>query len=187
MVLWTFVKWVFNCCLVLKFFSQISHMCSIILLQIIQKCQFLLSQKSFGILKKFQMIRNYFFLLFFFRVNTIGVSQKITKIQELVQFVWESQLWLNYAWVQSQVNRFIKIKTNYVNKQLTLIYFYLLFLYSVLCRLWCSRLLFCSMWSHGLRQNRQILVRSANSLWNLRVPVNVPFLCCSLIRNTGLC
>ena len=129
-------------------------------------------------------IKDYYFL---FRVNTIGVSQKITKIQELVQFVWESQLWLNYAWVQSQVNRFIKIKTNYVNKQLTLIYFYLLFLYSVLCRLWCSRLLFCSMWSHGLRQNRQILVWSANSLWNLRVPVNVPFLCCSLIRNTGLC
>ena len=70
---------------------------------------------------------------------------------------------------------------------MTLIYFYLLFLYSVLCRLWCSRLLFCSMWSHGIRQNRQILVRSANSLWNLRVSINVPFLCCSLIWNTGLC
>ena len=163
-------------------------MCSIILFQIIQNCQFLSSQKSSHILKKSQIIyQKSKIIIFFFRVNTIGVSQKITKIQELVQFVWESQLWLNYAWVQSQVNRFIKIKTNYVNKQLTLIYFYLLFLYSVLCRLWCSRLLFCSMWSHGLRQNRQILVRSANSLWNLRVPVNVPFLCCSLIRNTGLC
>ena len=61
------------------------------------------------------------------------------------------------------------------------------FFSSFLCRLWCSGLLLCPLWSHGFAQNGEILGGSTNSLWHFRFPVCLPFLRCTVDRHARLC
>ena len=58
--------------------------------------------------------------------------------------------------------------------------------FSLLCWLWCSRLLFCSLRSHGILQNSQILGRSAYTLRNIRISIRLPLLCCPPCRITRI-
>ena len=62
----------------------------------------------------------------------------------------------------------------------------LILFFSLLCWLWCSRLLFCSLRSHGILQNSQILGRSAYTLRNIRISIRLPLLCCPPCRITRI-